>query len=124
MLSTLHHTAIICSDLERSLVFYQKLGFTLLRKVWRENQQDYLTLLRCGEITLELFVKPQAPRRPTQPEAMGLRHLAFRVEDVAQAASWLNDLGIPTEPIREDPVNGGRFTFFRDPDDLPLELHE
>lgn len=124
MLQGLHHTAILCSNLDRSLDFYQKLGFTLLRQVWREAQQDYLTMLRREEMYLELFVKPQAPPRPSQPEALGLRHLAFRVESVPEAAAWLESLGIPTEPIREDRVNGGRFTFFRDPDGLPLELHE
>ena len=90
----------------------------------REERQDYLTMLRSGDVVLELFTKPDAPRRPTQPEALGLRHLAFQVEDVAAAAAWLNSRGIETEPIREDPVNGGRMTFFRDPDGLPLELHE
>lgn len=124
MLKGLHHTAILCSNLDRSLEFYQKLGFTLVRQVWREAQQDYLTMLRRDETYLELFVKPQAPPRPSQPEALGLRHLAFRVDSVPEAAAWLESLGIPTEPIREDRVNGGRFTFFRDPDGLPLELHE
>lgn len=124
MLKALHHTAIICSDLEASLAFYQKLGFVIVRKVRRDAQQDYLTMLQCGDITLELFAKPQAPQRLTLPEALGLRHLAFQVEDVAKVAAWLESLDIPTEPIREDAINGGRFTFFRDPDGLPLELHE
>ena len=73
---------------------------------------------------LDIFIKPNAPRRVTDPEAQGLRHLAFHVEDVESAAAWLKDMGIETEPIREDKVNGGRFTFFKDPDGLPLELHE
>lgn len=124
MLTKLHHTAIICSDYEKSLAFYQKIGFTVLRQVWREERQDALTMLTAGDVVLELFTKPQAPRRPTMPEALGLRHLAFHVDNVEEAAAWLKGLGIETEPIREDPVNGGRMTFFRDPDDLPLELHE
>ena len=66
----------------------------------------------------------RSPERVTNPEAMGLRHLAFHVENVEEAAAWLNGMGIETEPIRVDKVNGGRFTFFRDPDGLPLELHE
>lgn len=80
-------------------------------------------MLRCGEVTLELFSRPTAPARPTQPEALGLRHLAFQVEGMWRRPSWLNSLGIG-EPIRDDPINGGRMTFFLDPDGLPLELHE
>lgn len=125
MLTKQHHVAIICSDYERSKKFYvDKLGFQVIREVWREERQDYLTMLRSGDVVLELFTKPDAPQRLTQPEALGLRHLAFQVEDTAAAAAWLNSRGIETEPIREDPVNGGRMTFFRDPDGLPLELHE
>lgn len=125
MLKRQHHVAIICSDYERSKDFYVgKLGFQVIREVWREDRQDYLTMLRSGDVVLELFTKPNAPQRPTQPEALGLRHLAFQVEDVAAAAAWLHSRGVETEPIREDGVNGGRMTFFRDPDDLPLELHE
>ena len=124
-LSKQHHIAIICSDYEKAKRFYMdKLGFELVREVYRPEQQDYLRMLRQGDTVLELFIKPDAPQRVTNPEAMGLRHLAFHVEDVETAAAWLNGMGIETEPIREDKVNGGRFTFFRDPDGLPLELHE
>ena len=125
MLTKTHHVAIICSDYARSKAFYvDTLGFSVIREVWREERKDYLTMLQSGDVVLELFTKPDAPARPTQPEALGLRHLAFQVEDVAQAAAWLRERGVETEPIREDPVNGGRMTFFRDPDGLPLELHE
>ena len=125
MLTKAHHAAIICSDYARSKAFYvDTLGFSVIREVWREERQDYLTMLQNGEVVLELFTKPNAPARPTQPEALGLRHLAFRVEDAEQAAAWLRERGVETEPVREDPVNGGRMTFFRDPDGLPLELHE
>lgn len=125
MLTKAHHVAIICSDYARSKAFYvDKLGFSVVREVWREERKDYLTMLQSGDVVLELFTKPDAPARPTQPEALGLRHLAFQVEDVAQAAAWLRERGVETEPIREDAVNGGRMTFFRDPDGLPLELHE
>lgn len=125
MLNKMHHTAIICSDYRRSREFYvDKLGFSVIREVWREERQDYLTMLRSGDVVLELFTKPAAPPRPTQPEALGLRHLAFHVENVEEAAAWLHSRGIETEPVRDDPVNGGRMTFFRDPDGLPLELHE
>jgi len=124
-LSRQHHIAIIASDWEKTRAFYvDRLGFSLTREVWREVQQDYLRMLRLGDTTLEVFIKPNAPKRVTDPEALGLRHLAFHVENVVQAAAWLNEMGIETEPIREDPVNGGKFTFFRDPDGLPLELHE
>ena len=120
-----HHIAVIASDYQKAKEFYMdKLGFALVREVYRPEQDDYLRMLRLGDTVLELFIKPDAPRRVTNPEAMGLRHLAFHVEDIEPAVAWLNGLGIETEPVREDKVNGGRFTFFRDPDGLPLELHE
>ena len=120
-----HHIAVISSDYEKAKAFYiDKLGFQLTKEVWRPEQQDYLRMLQLGDICLELFIRPDAPARVNNPEAMGLRHLAFRVEDIEPAVAWLNGLGIETEPIREDRVNGGRFTFFKDPDGLPLELHE
>ena len=125
MLRKQHHIAVISSDWEKAREFYvNKLGFNLIREVWRPAQNDYLRMLSLGETTLELFIRPDAPRRVNNPEAMGLRHLAFRVEDAVAAAAWLNRRGIETEPIREDLVNGGKFTFFRDPDGLPLEIHE
>ena len=120
-----HHIAVISSDWEKAKEFYiDKLGFTLTREVYRPAQDDYLRMLTLGDTTLELFIRPDAPQRVTNPEAMGLRHLAFRVEDIVPVVQWLNGMGIETEPVREDMVNGGRFTFFRDPDGLPLELHE
>ena len=120
-----HHIAIICSDYEKAREFYiEKLGFALVREVYRPERNDCLRLLRQGDTLLELFIKPDAPARVTEPEALGLRHLAFRVEDIDSAVAWLNGMGIPTEPIRRDSVDGGRFTFFKDPDGLPLELHE
>ena len=120
-----HHIAVISSDWEKAREFYiEKLGFELIREVYRPAQDDYLRMLRQGETTLELFIRPDAPQRVNNPEARGLRHLAFRVEDAEAAAAWLNARGVETEPIREDLVNGGKFTFFRDPDGLPLEIHE
>lgn len=124
-LNSQHHIAIIASDYEKAKEFYiDKLGFTLEREFYRPEQGDFLRMLRQGDTCIELFIKPDAPTRVTNPEALGLRHLAFRVEDIIPAVRWLNEMGIETEPIREDPYNGGRFTFFRDPDGLPLELHE
>ena len=120
-----HHIAIIASSWEKAREFYiEKLGFRLIREVYRPAQDDFLRMLSLGDTTLELFIRPDAPQRINNPEALGLRHLAFHVADVPAAAAWLNGLGIETEPVREDKVNGGRFTFFKDPDGLPLELHE
>ena len=125
MLGKQHHIAIICSDWEQAKEFYvNKLGFELIREAYRPAQDDYLRMLSLGETTLEVFIRPDAPQRVNNPEAMGLRHLAFRVEDAEAAAQWLHSRGIETEPVREDPYNGGKFTFFRDPDGLPLEIHE
>ena len=124
-LSKQHHIAVISSDWDKAREFYvEKLGFRLTREVYRTENGDYLRMLSQGDTTLELFIRPDAPQRVTDPEAMGLRHLAFRVEDIEPVVRWLNGMGIETEPVREDKVNGGRFTFFRDPDGLPLELHE
>ena len=120
-----HHIAIIASDWEKAREFYiDKLGFRLEREVYRPERNDYLRMLKQGDTVLELFIMPGNPERVTNPEAKGLRHLAFHVEDIEPAVAWLNSLGIETEPVREDKCNGGRFTFFKDPDGLPLELHE
>ena len=120
-----HHIAVISSDYAKAKDFYiDKLGFALTKEVYRPAQNDYLRMLRKGDTVLELFIRPDAPARVNNPEAMGLSHLAFQVEDIVPAVQWLNSVGIETEPIREDPYNGGRFTFFKDPDGLPLELHE
>ena len=124
-LSKQHHIAIICSDWNRAKEFYvDKLGYEVIREVYRPEFQDYLRMLRQGDTVLEIFIKPDYPERVTNPEAKDLRHLAFHVEKLEPAVQWLNDMGIQTEPIREDKANGGRFVFFKDPDGLPLELHE
>ena len=123
MLNKTHHVAIICSDREKALDFYMgKLGFEMIREAVRP--QDILIMLQSGETVLELFIKADAPQRVDDPEAMGLRHLAFHVENMDEAVAWLRSRGIEPEPVREDKINGGRFTFFKDPDGLPLELHE
>lgn len=125
MLKKTHHVAIICSNYEKAIDFYvKKLGFCLIREVNRPQQQDRLIMLESGQIVLELFIKSNAPARVDDPEAMGLRHLAFRVENMDEAVEWLRSRGVETEPVRNDTINGGRFTFFKDPDGLPLELHE
>ena len=124
-LGTQHHIAIISSDYDRAMEFYvNKLGFELYRNVHRPEQNDWLWMLRKGDVVLEIFIKPDAPQRITNPEALGLRHLAFRVKSVEEAVAWLASRGIQCEPIRMDPYAGCAMTFFHDPDGLPLELHE
>ena len=125
MLGKLHHVAIICSDYRAAKEFYvEKLGLPLTREVYRPERRDYILTLLAGDVEVELFIMENPPQRVTNPEARGLRHLAFHVEDIEPVVAWLNGMGIETEPVREDMVNGGRFTFFKDPDGLPLELHE
>lgn len=120
-----HHVAIIVSDYEKSRAFYvDKLGFTVVRENYREARDDYKLDLQLGDMELEIFGVKNPPKRVTNPEACGLRHLAFHVEDIEEAVAALNEMGIATEPIRMDPYTEKRMTFFRDPDDLPLELHE
>lgn len=124
-LNQIHHVAIICSDYRAAKEFYlEKLGLPLVREVYRPERRDYILTLLVGGVEIELFIMENPPQRVTNPEARGLRHLAFRVADIEPVVAWLNEKGIETEPIRTDPFTGGRMTFFRDPDGLPLELHE
>ena len=124
-LNKTHHVAIIVSDYEKSREFYvEKLELPIIRENYREERGDYKLDLRVGGIELEIFGVKNPPKRVTNPEACGLRHFAFHVEDIEEAVKWLNKKGIKTEPIRWDEFTGKRMTFFRDPDDLPLELHE
>lgn len=125
LLNVIHHVAIIVSDYEKSRKFYvEQLELPVIRENYRENRGDYKLDLRVGNIELEIFCMKNPPARVTNPEACGLRHLAFKVEDIEEAVRWLHAKGIETEPIRIDEFTGRRMTFFRDPDDLPLELHE
>lgn len=124
-LNKLHHVAIICSDYEKAKDFYvSKLQLPLIREVYRPERRDYILTLLVGNTEIELFIMENPPHRVTNPEARGLRHLAFHVESIEPVIDWLNGMGIETEPVRVDPFTGGRMTFFRDPDGLPLELHE
>ena len=124
-LNKLHHVAIICSDYAAAKEFYvNKLQLPLLREVYRPERRDYILTLMAGNVEVELFIMENSPHRVTNPEARGLRHLAFHVENIEPVIAWLNSMGIETEPVRVDPFTGGRMTFFRDPDGLPLELHE
>ncbi|MDY0904749.1 VOC family protein [Pedobacter sp. CFBP9032] len=126
MFKRIHHIAIICSDYEKSKNFYvNKLNFTVLAEVFREERNSYkLDLAINGLYQIELFSFENPPARPSRPEAQGLRHLAFEVDDIEAEISRLNAVGIITEPIRIDEFTGKRFTFFADPDGLPLELYE
>jgi glyoxylase I family protein len=125
-LNRVHHIAIICSDYERSKSFYTDiLGLTIVQEIYREQRQSYkLDLAVNGEFIIELFSFPDTPERPSRPEASGLRHLAFEVGNVDLAVEFLKQKNIFVEPIRVDEWTGKRFTFFSDPDNLPLELYE
>jgi len=124
-LKKVHHIAIIGTDYEKSKHFYvDLLGFEVIREIYREQRDDWKIDLRLADCELELFIIKTAPKRPSYPEAAGLRHLAFAVESVEATVAELNALGIETEPIRIDEVTGKKMTFFFDPDGLPLELHE
>ena len=124
-LTGLHHVAIIASDYDRSKAFYTgALGFTILREVWRAERRSWKCDLTIPGAQIELFTFPGAPPRPSHPEAMGLRHLAFTVDDIDAEVARLARHGIACEAIRVDEHTGQRFTFFADPDGLPLELYE
>lgn len=122
----IHHVAIICSDYPVSKRFYtETLGFTVLAENYRAARQSYKCDLGLPDGSqIELFSFPEAPTRPTRPEAQGLRHLAFNVDDLDAAVASLEDKGVKCEPVRVDEYTGKRFTFFADPDALPLELYE
>ncbi|MBQ9532725.1 MAG: VOC family protein [Prevotella sp.] len=125
-LKKVHHIAIICSDYQRSLDFYTHvLGLRVLAEHYREERLSYKTDLALGdEYVIELFSFPCPPSRLTHPEATGLRHLAFEVEQINESVRELDTLGIPHEPLRTDEYTGKRFLFFQDPDGLPIELYE
>ena len=125
MLDAVHHVAIICSDYERSKRFYAEiLGLPIIREVWRAERQSWKCDLRLGTAQIELFSFPNPPARLSQPEAQGLRHLAFSVAALEPVIKQLQSHDIVVEPIRLDEHTGKRFTFFADPDRLPLELYE
>lgn len=125
-LSAIHHVALICSDYARSKAFYtETLGFPVLHEVYRRERDSWkLDLEVAPGVQLELFSFPNPPPRPSRPEAQGLRHLAFAVADVAATVAELERRGVACEPIRIDEYTDRRFTFFADPDGLPIELYE
>lgn len=121
-----HHIAIICSNYEQSKRFYTEvLGLQVLAEHYREERQSYkLDLALANNYVIELFSFPDPPARPSRPEATGLRHLCFQVSDIEEAVAHLTHNGIVAEPVRVDEYTGKRFTFFSDPDNLPLEFYE
>ena len=125
-LNKVSHIAVICSNYERSLEFYTHvLGLTIIAENYRENRKSYKTDLALnGEYIIELFSFPEPPARPTRPEATGLRHLAFEVDNIQNSVAELENAGISHEEVRIDEYTGKRFVFFQDPDGLPIELYE
>lgn len=126
MFDRMHHIAIICSDYPKSKRFYvETLGLKIVREVYREERRSYkLDLQVADRYQIELFSFPNPPARPSSPEACGLRHIAFEVADVPATARTLMHRGVTVEPIRVDEFTGKTFTFFADPDGLPIEIYE
>lgn len=125
-LSKIHHVAIICTNYEVSKRFYTEvLGLQIVNETYRTERDSYKLDLAVNNVyQIELFSFPNPPKRPGFPEAAGLRHLAFEVGDVVAAVGELTRRGVSVEPIRIDEITGKQFTFFKDPDGLPLELYQ
>jgi glyoxylase I family protein len=125
-LNKLHHVAIICANYQKSKTFYTKtLGLPIIRETYRAERDSYKLDLAIGDhAQIELFSFPNPPLRPSLPEAQGLRHLAFEVDHLAQVVAELQAHQVEVEPIRTDELTGKQFTFFSDPDGLPLELYQ
>ena len=126
MLNKVHHIAIICSDYEKSKRFYvEVLGLEIIREIYREERASYkLDLALNGNYIIELFSFPNPPLRPSRPEATGLRHLAFEVDDLDRIVAHLEKNQIEMEAIRTDEFTNKRFLFIADPDQLPIEFYE
>lgn len=125
-LNGIHHIAIICSNYEKSKEFYiDILGLKIINETYRKDRKSYKLDLAVGDkYQIELFSFPQSPERPSYPEARGLRHLAFEIDNIEKAIRELSDKKVSVEPIRIDEITGKKFTFFSDPDNLPIELYE
>jgi glyoxylase I family protein len=125
-LQGVHHIAIICADYERSKKFYTDvLGLEIIQEIYRAERDSFkLDLALNGKYIVALFSFPNPPKRVSRPEALGLRHLAFSVGDLEESIRFLTNHLIATEPIRVDESTGKRFTFFEDPDGLPIEFYE
>ncbi|MBU3713978.1 MAG: VOC family protein [Ferruginibacter sp.] len=126
MLKGIHHIAVICSNYEASKRFYTDiLGLKVVRETYREARKSYkLDLSLNGKYVIELFSFPSPPSRPSQPEAVGLRHLAFEVDNLEHMIQYLEQKNVSVEPVRTDELTQKRFTFIADPDDLPIEFYE
>jgi glyoxylase I family protein len=122
----IHHVAIICSDYSKSKRFYVDiLKFSIINETYRAERDSYKLDLKVSDRdTIELFSFSSPPPRPSRPEACGLRHLAFEVDNIEESVEYLISEGIAVEAIRVDEITGKKFTFFKDPDDLPLEIYE
>jgi glyoxylase I family protein len=125
-INKIHHVAIICTDYTESKKFYVDiLKFSVIQETYRSERDSYKLDLKISDHdTLELFSFPSPHPRPSNPEACGLRHLAFEVDNIEENVDYLTLNGVSVEPIRVDPITGKKFTFFKDPDDLPLEIYE
>ncbi len=126
MLKGIHHIAVICSNYEVSKRFYTDiLGLKVIRETYREARKSYkLDLSLNGKYVIELFSFPSPPERPSRPEAVGLRHLAFEVDDLEKMIQYLEQKNVSVEPVRTDELTQKRFTFIADPDHLPIEFYE
>ncbi len=121
----IHHAAIICSNYELSKKFYvETLGFKIIQETYRAPRNSYKLDLQVGENQIELFSFPNPPQRVNKPEACGLRHLAFEVENIEETVLYLQSQGVEVENIRIDDITDKKYTFFQDPDGLPLEIYE
>ena len=125
-LNGIHHVAVICSDYQKSKDFYVRiLGLTPVNEVYRKERDSYkLDLKVDGQYQIELFSFPNPPERPSYPEAAGLRHLAFEIDDIEEAVQYMTNHQVNVEDIRVDSTTNKKFTFFSDPDGLPIELYE
>ena len=125
-INKIHHVAIICSNYEASKKFYVDiLKFSIINETYRADRDSYKLDLRVSDRdTIELFSFPSPPLRSSKPEACGLRHLAFEVDNIEEYVNYLNSCGIKVEPVRIDSLTDKKFTFFKDPDELPLEIYE
>lgn len=126
MIQGIHHVAIICSDYSRSKAFYtETLKLKAVSEYYRKAQDSWKLDLELPDGSqIELFSFPDSPLRPNRPEAQGLRHLAFRVDSVEEYTHYLQTRGVAVEPIRIDELTDRKYTFFKDPDGLPLELYQ
>ena len=127
MFSNIHHIAIIGTNYQKTKEFYvDKLGFRIISEYHRPEKNDIIINVKQGNLVLEIFIKEDAPLRPEMPnpEHSGLRHLAFKVNDIEAALKKFDELDIPHEELRYDDFDNKKMAFFFDPDGLPLEIHE